>query len=99
MTEKTPAKENTAVHAVRDWLHSPKSICALMIFGAFLIVIAVFFCVCTPKKYDLRVGSISHETIDATKDIVDEVTTEEKRNAAAETVEPTYHFQDRKSVV
>ena len=93
MTEKTPAKENTAVHAVRDWLHSPKSICALMIFGAFLIVIAVFFCVCTPKKYDLRVGSISHETIDATKDIVDEVTTEEKRNAAAETVEPTYHFQ------
>ncbi|MBR2661269.1 MAG: HDIG domain-containing protein [Clostridia bacterium] len=93
MTVNKPEKEKTAIRAIRDWLHSQKSICALMIFGAFLIVIAVFFCVCTPKKYDLRVGSISHETIDATKDIVDEVTTEEKRNAAAETVEPTYHFQ------
>lgn len=64
-----------------------------MIICTFLILIAIFFCVCTPKKYDLRVGSISHVTVDATKDIVDEVTTEEKRNAAAETVEPTYHFQ------
>ena len=64
-----------------------------MIVVAFLIIIAVFFCVCTPKKYDLRVGAISHVTVDATKDIVDEVTTEEKRNAAAETVEPSYRFQ------
>ena len=93
MTDKSPAKEKAAARRIRDWLHSSKSICALMIFGTFLIVIAIFFCVCTPKKYDLRVGSISHETIDATKDIVDEVTTEEKRNAAAETVEPTYHFE------
>ncbi len=93
MTVKTPAKEKAAAGKIRLWLHSSKSVCALMILGAFLIVIAVFFCVCTPKKYDLRVGSISHETIDATKDIVDEVMTEEKRNAAAETVEPTYHFQ------
>ncbi len=93
MTDKTPAKEQKPGRQIRDWLHSSKSICALMILGTFLIVIAIFFCVCTPKKYDLRVGSISHETIDATKDIVDEVTTEEKRNAAAETVEPNYHFQ------
>ena len=64
-----------------------------MIVVAFLIIIVVFFCVCTPKKYDLRVGAISHVTVDATKDIVDEVTTEEKRNAAAETVEPSYRFQ------
>ena len=93
MTVKTPAKEKAANRRIREWFHSSKSICALMILGAFLIVIAIFFCVCTPKKYDLRVGLISHETIDATKDIVDEVTTEEKRNAAAEMVEPTYHFQ------
>ena len=64
-----------------------------MIVCAFLIIIAVFFCVCTPKKYDLRVGAISHVTVDATKDIVDEVTTEEKRSAAADTVEPSYRFQ------
>ena len=93
MTEKRKEAEKTSRHSIRKWLHSSSSICMLMVFGAFLIVIAVFFCVCTPKKYDLRVGAISHVTVDATKDIVDEVTTEEKRNAAADTVEPTYHFQ------
>ena len=93
MTEKSPSMEKSTARRIREWLHSSKSICAMMILGTFLIVIVIFFCVCTPRKYDLRVGSISHETIDATKDIVDEVTTEEKRNAAAETVEPTYHFQ------
>ena len=89
----SPSKRKTGKHTIRDWLHSSSSICALMILGTFLILIVIFFCVCTPKKYDLRVGAISHVTVDATKDIVDEVTTEEKRNAAAETVEPTYHFQ------
>ncbi len=93
MTAKPAPSEKEKNHVFRDWLHSSSSICALMIFAAFLIVIIVFFCVCTPKKYDLRVGAISHVTVDATKDIVDEVTTEEKRNAAAEMVEPSYRFQ------
>ena len=93
MTVNTSSRQKKEKHTIRDWLHSPSSICVLMIICTFLILIAIFFCVCTPKKYDLRVGSISHVTVDATKDIVDEVTTEEKRNAAAETVEPTYHFQ------
>ena len=87
---KTETAEKRSLH---DWIHSSSSICTLMILTTFLIIIAIFFCVCTPRKYDLRVGSISHVTVDATKDIVDEVTTEEKRNAAAETVEPTYRFQ------
>ena len=87
---KTGTAEKRSLH---DWIHSSSSICTLMILTTFLILIAIFFCVCTPRKYDLRVGSISHVTVDATKDIVDEVTTEEKRNAAAETVEPTYRFQ------
>ena len=93
MTEKPEKAKNRAGKAIREWIHSSSSICVLMIFAAFLIILAVFFCVSTPKKYDLRVGAISHVTVDATKDIVDEVTTEEKRNAAAETVEPTYRFQ------
>ena len=93
MTVKPAPSSDGKKHVIRDWVHSSSSICALMIFAAYLIVIIVFFCVCTPKKYDLRVGAISHVTVDATKDIVDEVTTEEKRNAAAEMVEPSYRFQ------
>ena len=93
MAAKTSATDKNQKHLIHDWFHSSSSVCALMILVAFLLIIAVFLCVCTPKKYDLRVGAISHVTVDATKDIVDEVTTEEKRNAAAETVEPSYRFQ------
>ena len=80
-------------NAFRRWLHSSSSKCALLVFAAFVLLLLLFFCLCTPKKYDLRVGAISHVTVDATKDVVDEVTTEEKRKAASETVEPTYRFQ------
>ncbi len=93
MADEKTAKKGAAGKRFHDWLHSSSSICALMISATFVIILAIFLCVCTPKKYDLRVGSISHETIDATKDVLDEISTEEKRNAAADTVEPTYHFQ------
>ena len=89
--EKKEKHESTG--RIRKWLRSSSSICAMMIFATFVIIYMIFLCVCTPKRYDLRVGSISHDTINATKDVVDEVSTEEKRNAAAETVEPTYIFQ------
>ncbi len=93
MTVKTEKKDQGKKHAIRDLLHSSSFICAMMILAAFLIVLIIFFCVCTPKKYDLRVGTISHVTVNATKDIVDEVGTEEKRNEAADSIEPAYHFQ------
>ena len=89
--ETTGKKPN--LHRIREWLHSSSSICALLVFISFLIILGIYLCVCTPRKYDLRVGSISHVTVDATKDVVDEVTTAEKRNAAADTVVPTYRFQ------
>lgn len=76
-----------------EWLHSSSCICALLILAAFLFILGIFLCVCTPKKYNLTVGAISHVTVDATKDIVDEVSTEEKKNAAADTIEPSYLFQ------
>ena len=90
--KKTVSKKENK-HLIRNWIHSSGSICSLLVFAAFLIIVIIFFCVCTPKKYDLRAGAISHVTVDATKDVVDEVTTEEKRNQAAATVEPNYHFQ------
>ena len=58
MKKKESKNSKAEKHPFRDWLHSSSSICALLIFGAFLIVLAIFFCVCTPIKYDLRVGSV-----------------------------------------
>lgn len=90
--KKKKAEKNNLKH-FKEWLRSPSFKCWMLILAAFLILVVLVFCVCAPRKYDLRVGSISHVTIDATKDVVDEVATEEKRNAAAATVEPTYRFQ------
>ena len=76
MKNNNSKSSKTEKYSFRSWLHSSSSICALLIFSAFLIILIVFFCVCTPIKYDLRVGSISHATIDAPKDVIDEVSTE-----------------------
>ena len=93
MTDIHSARKKTNRHIIIEWFHSSSSKCTLLVLVSFLMVLGIYLCVCTPKKYDLRVGSISHVTIDATKDVVDEVTTEEKRSAAADTVVPTYRFQ------
>ena len=96
MTESQIKKEQDMKknnhHSFKNWIHSSSSICFLMILGTFLIILGLFFCICTPKKYDLRVGTISHVTINATKDVEDEVATDDKRNAAADSVEPTYGY-------
>ena len=93
MTNSQTQEKKEPQRRIRTWLRSSSSICALLILATFVIILGIYLCVCTPRKYDLRIGSISHVTVDATKDVVDEVTTEEKRNAAAETVEPKYVFQ------
>ena len=56
--------------------------------------VRAFCAVSAPERYSLTVGSISHQTITATKDVVDEIATESRRQAAADAVEPTYHFQE-----
>ena len=93
MSEGTESAKRMKKHSFRKWLHSPLSKCVFLILATFLVLSILFICVCAPKKYDLRVGSISHVSVDATKDVIDEVTTEEKKSAAASTVEPTYRFQ------
>ncbi len=81
-------------HSLRSWFHSPSFRVLLTIIAAGSIICVCFFAVCTPKKYDLRVGSIAHETINATKDVIDTVATEEKKNTVAAAVEATYRFQE-----
>jgi membrane-associated HD superfamily phosphohydrolase len=98
MTERTAGhfaekKEIPRREKVFGWFHSPSFKCFLMDLVSFLLILVMFFFVCVPKKYSLSVGSISHDTINATKDVVDEVGTQEKKNAAAAQVEPTYRFQ------
>ena len=83
----------TKRETLSEWFRSPGFKCILMGIVTFLLILILFFVVCVPKKYDLSVGKISHETINATKDVVDIVSTQEKKEAAAAQVEPTYNFQ------
>lgn len=76
------------------WFKSTHFRNTLIVACSYLIIFGLYCLVCAPKQYDLSVGAISRETINATKDVVDEVTTEEKRQAAANAVEPTYRFQE-----
>ena len=92
--DRSSSKQNQPKHpTIWKWFRSSAFKCVLMDFFAFALILIFFFLVCVPKKYDLSVGSISHDTINATKDVVDEVSTQDKKNAAAAQVEPIYRFQ------
>lgn len=88
-TGKNPARKNKII----GWFRTSAFKCVLMDAVTFALILIIFFLICVPKKYNLSVGSISHDTINATKDVIDEVSTQEKKNAAAALVEPTYRFQ------
>ncbi len=98
MTEESKSsgknKKPGFISRLMHWVHSSGSRCVLLIAGEMLALCVLFFSVCSPRKYDFQVGSISYATINATKDVVDEVTTEEKKTAAANAIEPTYRFQE-----
>ncbi len=93
MTQPVKSTKDKKKLHFRDWLHSPASKCTGLILAAFVIIFGICLCVCTPRKYNLHVGSIAHVTIDATKDVEDKVSTEERRIEAAEKVTPNYLFE------
>lgn len=81
-------------HKIKNMLQSASWKRFLAFLVATILIYGLYLLVCAPKRYDLKVGSIAHDTITATKDVVDEVTTEEKRKTAANAVEPVYRFQE-----
>ena len=98
MTDEKASRSSVKIkrskrEAVFQWFRSSSFKCLIMDVVAFALILMMFFFVCVPKKYNLTVGAISHDTINAPKDVVDEVSTQEKKNSAAMQVEPSYRFQ------
>ena len=87
-------KKKKGITDIIVWLKSYHIKNAFLVITTGLLVFGLYCLVVAPKQYDLSVGSIARETINATKDVVDEVVTEERRQAAAAAVEPTYRFQE-----
>ena len=98
--EKDSAKKDKELlNKFKSWLHSPSCKCLMLTVAAAVLIYLIFFLVCTPKKYDLREGAVAHETIRATRDVVDEFRTQEKRETAAAKIEPVYVYRNVKQDV
>lgn len=60
----------------------------------YLLLLVICLMAISPEQYDLSVGDVAPKTITASKDIVDEITTERRRQNAANAVSPVYYKDD-----
>lgn len=65
-------------------------ICAL----GSLVILLLFLVAIVPVRYSISVGTVPTHTITANRDVVDEITTEQLRKAAAAAVTPTYYYAE-----
>lgn len=65
------------------WFHGTSARCTLFIALGALILFVLFSIVCVSDRYSLEVGDIAPQTITATKEVVDTVTTEKLKDEAA----------------
>ena len=76
------------------WFHGNCAKCAAVIILGTVMLYGLFALACVSARYSLQAGDIAHQTITATKDVEDTVTTEQHRKAAAAAVEASYHLQE-----
>ncbi len=88
------ARRLSRVRRFAAWFHSAQARCAGVILLGSIALFLLFSIACLNDRYHLQVGDIAHQTITATKDVEDTVTTETHRKAAAAAVEASYHLQD-----
>ena len=79
---------------IRTFFRSQTATRLLICLIGTAVLITLFEAAIVPRRYDLEVGSVPPSTIAASKDVVDEVTTEQNRDEAAAHVMPTYRYQE-----
>ena len=67
---------------------------ALFAVLTYLVLLLICFLTISPEQYDLSVGDVAPKTITASRDIVDEITTNRRRQQAADAVSPVYYKDD-----
>ncbi len=91
MEGKKPAKRRKSAGA---YLRSPGALRLLISVLGITLLLAMFVVAIVPVRYNLQVGMVPTSTIAATKDVVDEISTQQKREEAAAQVTPTYRYQE-----
>ena len=80
--------------SLREVFRSPNTIRVLICLLGSALIIGLFEVAIVPMRYSLQVGMVPTTTISATKDVVDELSTEQRRREAAAQVTPTYRYQE-----
>ena len=78
----------------REFFRSSAATRALICLLGVALIMVLFEAAIVPMRYSLEVGMVPNSTIAATKDVVDEKSTQHKREEAAAQVTPTYRFQE-----
>ena len=94
MTQKAGKPGKNKKRSIWEYLRSSEATRVLICFVAIAVTVAIFEAAIVPMRYNLEVGMVPTSTIAATKDVVDELSTEQKREEAAAQVMPTYRFQE-----
>ena len=66
----------------------------LFVVLTYALLLIICLLTVTPEQYDLSVGDVAPKTITASKDVVDEITTERRRQSAGAAVSPVYYKDD-----
>jgi len=66
----------------------------LFALTTYMLLLLICLFAVSPEQYDLSVGDVAPKTITASKDIIDEMTTERRRQSAAAAVSPVYYKDD-----
>ncbi|MDL2319285.1 HDIG domain-containing protein [Eubacteriales bacterium OttesenSCG-928-A19] len=88
MKRKTAGRARISPLRIRKQQSVPTTIAIVAVCYALLTLGMIM--ATSPERYNLSVGDIATKTITATKDVVDEITTESRRERAAEAVLPSY---------
>lgn len=80
--------------SLRDFLQSSTAVRMLICLAGAVLIVVLFEAAIIPARYRLQVGMVPPDTIAASKDVVDEIATQKKREEAAAAVTPTYHYQE-----
>ena len=63
----------------------------LSLAGVYAVFLVIAYFAVSPQQYDLKTGDVAPATITASRDIIDEITTERRRAAAQSAVSSVYY--------
>ena len=66
----------------------------ILVAFAYLVFLLIAFFSVSPEQYDLKTGDVAPTTITASRDIIDEATTERRRIAAQNAVSAVYYIDE-----